>query len=147
MTANPFPPSLALPSNTVFTPRSALRLYCMLAAKSFLSPSFLTLSLNLEKWHEEQADEAQCRGKPKERSVWLECIMHVVARRRGFPRNTCMNCSGNAKTKCDRQFDGRLENGAGYGLLRLGQGGDEIHLGCTMSATPQKLAGPILYSH
>ena len=112
-----------------------------------MSPSFLTLSLDLKKRHESQADKAHYRGKPKERRVWLEWIVHVIAGRRRFPRNTCENCRGNAKTKCNGKFDGRLEHGAGCGLLRLGQGGYDVHLGFTILATRLELARAILYSH
>ncbi len=81
-------PSLDLRFNNAFTPRSALRLSCMLAAKISLGSSFMTLSLDLEERHEEQADEAHCRGKPKERSVWLVWIVRVVASRRRLLGNT-----------------------------------------------------------
>jgi len=79
-----------------------------------MSPSFVTLSFDLEKWHKEQADKAQCHGKPKERSVWLVWIVRVVASRRRVLRNTCKYCRENAETDCYCKFDGCLENGAGY---------------------------------
>ena len=119
----------------------------MLAAKLSMHPSFMTLSLDLEERHEEQADEAQCRGKPKERSVWLEWIVRVVASRRRVLGNTRENCREDAETDGNCQFDGCLENGAGYGLLRLGQGGHNVHLGRTKSAIRQELAGAISCSH
>jgi len=89
---------------------SALRLYFILAATLSLSPLFMTLSLDLEEGHEEQADEAQCCGKPKERSVWLEWIMRVVASRRRVRGNTRENCGEDGETDCDCKFDGGLEN-------------------------------------
>ena len=105
----------------------------------------MTLSLDLEERHEEEADEAQCRGEPKERSVWLERIVRVEASRRRFLGNACEDCREDPETDCDCQFDGCLENGAGYGLLRLGQGGYDVHLGFTKSAIRQESAGAISY--
>jgi hypothetical protein len=121
-------PSLDLRFNTAFTPGAALHLCCMLAARLFLSLSFMTLSLDLKERNEKQADEAHCRGKPKERSVWLVWIMRVVASRRRFLGNTCENRRAGTETDCNCELDGCLENGAGYGLLRLRQGGYDVHL-------------------
>lgn len=77
----------------------------------------MTLSLDLEEWHDEQADEAQWHGKLKERSVRLRSIVRVVASRRRVFGNTCENCREDAETDCNCQFDGCLENGASDGLL------------------------------
>ena len=106
----------------------------MLAVKVPLGSIFMALSLDLEERHDEQADEAQGHGKPKERSVRLEWIVRVVASRRRVLGNTCENCREDAETDSNCQFDGCLENGAGYGLLRPGQGGHDVHLGYTKSA-------------
>jgi len=88
----------------------------------------MTLGLDLEERDKEQADKAQRHGKPKERSVWLERIVRVVTSRRRLLGNTRENCREDAEADCDCQFDGRLENGAGYRLLRLGQGGYDVHI-------------------
>lgn len=73
----------------------------MLAVKLPQGSFFMTLSLDLEERRDEQADEAQCHGKPKERSVRLEWIVRVVASRRRVLGNTCKNCREDAETECN----------------------------------------------
>ncbi len=112
-----------------------------------LGLSFMALSLDLEERHQEQADEAHRRGEPKKRSVWLIWIVSVVTSRRRVLGNTCKDCRAGAKTDCNCKLDGCLENGAGYRLLRLGQGGHDVHLGRNKSAMWKDLIGAILYLH
>ena len=95
----------------------------MLAARFFLIASFMTLCLNLEEWHEQHANEGTCHGKPKDRSVWLERVMCVVAGGRRVGGNTGENCCADAEANRDREFCDCLENRAGDGLLRFGQRG------------------------
>lgn len=60
--------------------------------------------------------------------------MRVVASGRRVLGNTGENGREDAETCCDGQFDGCLEDGADYGLLRLGQRGYDVHLGRIGSA-------------
>ena len=106
----------------------------------------MTLRLNLEERHEQHANEGTCHGKPKDRSVWLERVMCVVAGGRRVVGNTCENCCADPEANRDRKFCDCLENRAGDGLLRFGQRGKDIHLGCSESATLQELSGEISYS-
>lgn len=85
-----------------------------------LDLSFMPLSLDLEERHQEQADEAHCRRKPKKRSVRLVCIVRVIASRRRVLGNTCKDCRAGAEADGNCKLDSCLENGAGYGLLRFG---------------------------
>lgn len=79
----------------------------------------MPLSLDLEEGHEEQANEAHCRRKPKKPSVRLIWIVRVIASRRRVLGNACKYCRAGAEADCNCKLDGCLENGAGYGLLRL----------------------------
>lgn len=106
----------------------------------------MTLGLDLEERNEEQTNKAHRRGKPKKRSVRLVRIVRVVARSRRLLGNTCEDCRTGAEANCHCELDGCLENGAGYGLLRFGQGGHDVHLGHIRSPIRQDLAGPISYS-
>ena len=73
--------------------------------------------------------------------------MCVVAGGRRVLGNTSENCYADAEANRDREFCDCLENRAGDGLLRFGQRGKDIHLGCSESVTLQELAGEISYSH
>ena len=104
----------------------------------------MTLRLNLEERHEEHTNEGTWHGKPKDRSVWLEGIMCVVAGGRRVIGNTCENCCADTEANRYREFCDCLENRAGGGLLRFGQRGKDIHLGRSELATLQEPAGEIL---
>ena len=101
---------------------------CLVCRWCYYPWSRTTLRLDLEQRHEHQANEAQCRGEPKERCIWLVWIVRIVASRRRVLRDTGENCGEDAETGGDGQFDGGLEDGAGDGLLRLGQRGHDVHL-------------------
>ena len=94
-----------------------------------LGPLFKTLSLDLKERHKQQADKAQCHGKPKERSIRFVRIVCVIPSRCRFVGNTCKNRCADAESNCRRQLNGCLENGARDGLLRLRQRAHDVHLG------------------